>query len=255
MKRYSAGLLSILALAISGAVPASGQFGSWRDKLKDATKNSPLGSLTGGSPLTQAGDMASYLTIATDQGMKALDELAAAFPENKVAAFKQLSAQYNEAKTSRKDGNIDADSFTTASKAAAEMAKLEDDWKSYKKQGAKGVRKADARLALMLIADGEASSKAPKTVRGLQAEMKVAAAKKQIDKLDQLKSSAAFLNCVTEQVPSQTQSFTTVRHIAKNIADAEHYQLSPDPSPESLSSTTTMKIAAQKIDADIPPEG
>lgn len=163
--RWNSFLLSILGLAMSAAVPTSAQFGSLRDRLKDTTKNSPLGSPTGGSSLTQAGDMASYLTVASDQGMKALDELAAAFPENKVASFKLLSAQYKEAKTSRKDGNIDADSFTTATKAAAEMAKLEDDWKSYKKEAAKGIRKADGRLALMLIADGEAAASAPKTLR------------------------------------------------------------------------------------------
>ncbi len=234
--------LSIILAACS--VPAFGQFGSLKNKI-------PYPRPSGADALTRSGDFVLYLTIATDQGMRALDELAAAFPPEKVAAFQKLSAQYKEASKNRPNGNIDAESFTVASDAAEEMAKLENDWQTYRKEGAKSVRKAHARIGLMLIADGEASTRAPQLLRDLQGEARSISVKSyDSNKANRISNMVTFLKCVIDQAPRQTRSFTTVRRIAKNIADAEHYQLAEDPPADSVTTTAQMNVAVAKIDAD-----
>jgi hypothetical protein len=210
---------------------------------------------SGNDVLARGGSLESYLTAATDQGMRALDELAKAFPPEKVAAFQKLSGKYHESAKNRPDGNIDADSFTVASDAADEMAKLENDWQSYKKEGTKEVRRAHARLGLMLIADAEASTQARKELTDLEAQVRIVAMNPlQTSKATRMRTMMTFMNTVIQQAPRQTQSFTTVRRIAKNIADAEHYKLADDPSPESVSTTANLATAAKKIDTDIPGE-
>lgn len=233
--------LSVILAACS--MPVFGQFGS--------LKRIPYPKPSGADVLTRSADFVQYLTIATDQGMKALDELAAAFPPEKVAAFKKLSAQYQEASKNRPNGNIDAESFTVASDAASEMAKLENDWQTYRKEGAKSVRKAHARIGLMLIADGEASTRAPQLLRELEGEARGISVKTyNSDKANRVRNMITFLKCVVDQAPRQTTSFTTVRRIAKNIADAEHYQLAEDPPANSVTTTAQMNVAVAKIDAD-----
>lgn len=234
--------LSLLLAACS--IPAFGQFGGWKNQIPHPTRS-------GVDALARSGDFVSYLTIATDQGMKALNELAAAFPPEKVAAFQKLSAQYQEAAKNRPNGNIDAESFTVASDAADEMAKLEKDWQTYRKEGAQGVRKAHARIGLMLIADGEGSTRAPQLLRDLQGQARSISIKTyDSDKANRIRNMITFLECVVDQAPRQTTSFTTVRRIAKNIADAEHYQLAQDPPADSVTTTAQMNLAVTKIDAD-----
>jgi hypothetical protein len=244
----------ILIVGLASGLTLSGQGGFLGKTGK--TLEDGLGSKTPSTPpaLATSGDFVRRLTLATDQGMRALDELAAVFPPEKVAAFRQLSSQYQEAAKTRKDSNIDAASLTLAGDAADEMAKLEGEWQSYRKEGAQGVRRAHARIGLMLIVDGSAGAQAPKFASDLRTELQRSGTKmlKNAALRDQMLARIRFLDTVGEQAPRQTRAFTTVRRIARNIAEAERFKLADDPAPDSVTTTPQLTLAFTKIDADIP---
>lgn len=237
--------LILIATLLSLCSPAFSQFHI--PKLPGTT--SPSDALNTG------GNFISYLTVASDQGMKALDELAAAFPPDKVAAFKILSAKYHEASAKRTNNEIDSESFIVLSDAGDEMAKLAADWQSYNKEGARSVRKAHQRLGLMLLADGEASARTPKLTRDLESAARTAAVTRQANQAQRLRAMIALLATVSQQVPRQNKSFTTVRQISKNISAAEHFQLPDDPPPQSVTTTAEMTSQATRIDAEELPAG
>ena len=213
------------------------------------------GSASPGNALATGGDFISYLTTASDQGIKALDEIAAAFPAEKVTTFKTLSAKYHEASTKRTAGEIDAESFIVVSEAGDEMAKLEEDWQSYRKEGAKSIRKAHERLGLMLLADGEASTRTPRLMRDLESAVRIAVITRQVSQADKLRAMVALLSTVSQQVPRQTKSFSRVRRITKDIGEAEKFKLPDDPLPGSVTTNAQMTTEATKIDAEALPAG
>ena len=55
-----------------------------------------------------------------------------------------------------------------ASQIAAEMAQLDSEWQTHLKEKSAAVKKADARLALVILADGLAATKAPETAKAMQ---------------------------------------------------------------------------------------
>jgi hypothetical protein len=217
-----------------------------------------------GTPKTtaQTGTFAGYLRAATDQGIKGLEELAAVFPPDKVAHLKELTNSYHRA--IEKQTEINGEAFTIATDAAKEMASLEEDWQSYNKAAAKSVRKAHARFALMLTVDafagGEIPAEQKKVERELTAEegslKKVfhGGGQSSTDQANQqkLQDELNFLKAASQQIPEQQKSFTSVQRIAKNIADAEHFQLKPDPAPNSIKTTSDVQKSSADIDAAFP---
>ena len=78
--------------------------------------------------------MLSYVTIATDNGVKAVEALASVFPPDKVQKVADLAAKYNELKAKRSDQNVDSESIQVSSEIAAEMAKLDSEWQAHLKE-------------------------------------------------------------------------------------------------------------------------
>src|ERR1035438_4559912 len=87
-----------------GAVCASAQFGGF-GKKKD-TKGGPDAMAV----MAQGQDLLAYVTIATDNGVKAVEAIASVFPPEKMQKIADLAAKYNELKAKRGDQNIDAES-------------------------------------------------------------------------------------------------------------------------------------------------
>jgi hypothetical protein len=196
--------------------------------------------------------MVTLITIATDQGMKAMDIMATVFPPEIISQFEETSKKYHELQSHRQDGNIDADQVQVASDAFAEFAKLDVDWQSYRKEKAEVVPQADHRLALMLLADGLAATTIPSTVQSLQAEVtSISSNLFQLNRAMQLKTTIQLLVVVGKQMPNQVESFKTVRGIAKKIAAAENMTLPPDPPADSLKDTAT---ASKDIITLLPPD-
>jgi hypothetical protein len=65
----------------------------------------------------------------------------------------------------------------------------------------------------------------------------------------------ALVATISQQVPRQTKSFTRVRHITKNISDAQQFKLPEDPPPGSVTTSAQMTAEATKIDAETLPAG
>ena len=207
------------------------------------------------------GSFAHYLRAATDQGIKALEELADAFPPEKVAHLKELTNNYRRA--TAQTGEIDGEAFTIATDAATEMAKLENDWNSYKKEARQKVQRAHARIGLMLSVDAYAATAAQKEKQILQAQatslghsMKDVFHRGGANSADndarQLQTEIKFLGVVVGQIPTQQKSFTAVQHIATNIAQAEHFQLRADPPKDSITTTSDVEKTSRDIDTEFP---
>lgn len=212
----------------------------------------PLGKKGGaGDPtqtFTQCNGLVKYVTVATDQGVQAMDELAKAFPHEKVADFAELSKRYHELQTNRKEGNIDAQGVQLASQMGAEWDKIASDWQSYNKESAQSVRNADHRLALMALADGVAGTKVPETMKSLQSSIEsLSHDPLQIGKLGELKAYAQMFTVIGQELPKQIKSANNVRSIAKQIATAENLTLLPDPPASSVSDVATITSNAQDL--------
>jgi hypothetical protein len=160
-----------------------------------------------------------------------------------------LAAKYNELKAKRSDQNIDAESIQVASQVAAEMAQFDSDWQAYLKEKSATVKKADARLALAILADGLAATKAPDTAKALQsAAQGLKADPTQVSKMNRMLSMATLLVTVGKEAPQQVNSFRTVRGITKRIAEAEHVQLASDPSPDKVRDNVALETSTKELE-------
>jgi hypothetical protein len=204
------------------------------------------------APSGQAVALIRLVTLATDQGMQAMDMMASIFSPEEVAKFAESSKKYHEMNANRKDGNIDADQCQVATDAAEEFAKLDVDWNSYRKEKAIVVPMADHRLAYMLLADGLAVIQLPGTVTSVNNDVtSLMSNPLQIGKARQLGVTVVLLTAMSKQMPKQVESFKTVRGIAKKIAVAENMTLAPDPAANLMKDPVT---AAAAIDKELPPE-
>lgn len=243
MKKTRGVLVAFALVAMS--VASFGQFGLGKVGLGQKNSNTP----DVGQVLTQSTDLVKLITASTDQGVLAMDELATAFPPEKVAAYGELSKKYHESQATRKDGNIDAEGAQIATDAAAEFAKLAQDWQSYRKDGTDHVSKADRRLGLMLLGDGLASTTLPTVVKSLQSTIEsVAHNPLQAGKINQLKWFVQLFAAIGPQIPKQVGSFRTVRSISKNIATAEKMTLPPDPPADSLKDAASFTTSTHTLD-------
>jgi hypothetical protein len=239
--------VTILLLAASMVGPLSAQ--GFGNLLKKPAASSSGPKVDVGSALLAGASMIGFVTIATDQGMKAMDLMMEVFPPEKVAKVKLLNLQYKELAAKRKDGNIDAEQLKVASDAGQEMAAIQGDWKSYKKEKAAVVTKANSRLGLMLGADAVAALAAPTTLSSLQEAAKSLASNPlQASKAAQISAQVAVLTAVVAQIPSQTKSFTTVRSIVTSIAKAEKITLAPDVSADKVKDQASLSATSKELD-------
>jgi hypothetical protein len=139
-----------------------------------------------------------------------------------------------------------------ANDAAAEIAKLNVDWSSYRKDQTKFVPMADHRLAYMLLADGLALTQVPGALTSVENDVKSMMSNPlQIGKAKQLQVTVMLFTNVGKQMPKQVESFKTVRGIVKNIATAEHMTLAPEPAAGSLKDPVS---AVAAINKELPPD-
>lgn len=239
--------VAILLLVASAAAPVSAQgLGGFLKKPAPASSGPKVDV---GNALLAGASMIGFVTIATDQGMKAMDLMMEMFPPEKVAKVKLLNLQYKELAAKRKDGNIDAEQLKVASDAGQEMAAIQGDWKTYKKEKSAVVTKANSRLGLMLGADAVAASAAPTTLASLQeAGKSLAGNPMQAGKAAQITAQVAILSAVVAQIPQQVKSFTTVRGIVSNIARAEKITLAPDVPADKVKDQASLSKQAKEIE-------
>lgn len=235
-----------LLIAASITAPAQGIGGLLK---KPAPSTSAPAKVDVGGALLAGATMIGFVTIATDQGMKAVETMLEVFPPEKVEKVKLLNLQYKELSAKRKDGNIDADQLKVASNAGEEMAAIQGDWKSYKKEKAQVVTKANSRLGLMLGADAIAASTAPTTLASLKAAGESLASNPlQAGKAAQIAAQVAVLSAVVAQIPQQTKSFGTVRGIINNIAKAEKLTLAADVPTDKVKDQASLSASAKELD-------
>lgn len=235
MKKTSTILALTLCMACNATMHA--QFGL--KKLVPGKSAAPASD----SPKTAINndELLRTVTFASDQGMLAMDELASAFPEDKIAAFKDISDKYHAAQAKRTDGNVDANQMQLCSDAMQELVKMKDSWKEYKKEKRDAVRKADAQLGLMLVLDTAAATKVPSAIQDLQASVSsLASNPMQILKIRKIKKQIQLFTMVGKQIPVQTSAISNVRTITKNIARAEKMTLKPDPTPQQIQDPALM---------------
>ena len=238
-KTVSVGLLLCL-----GAICASAQFGGLLKKNFGTKGSSDVTAV-----MTQGQGLISYVTMATDNGVIAVEGLMSVFPPEKVQKVADLAAKYNELKKAkRSDQNIDAESVILASQIAAEMAQLDSEWQTHVKEKSATIRKTDARLALVILADGMAATKAAETAQAMQrAAQDLKSDPTQVTKMKRMLDMAALLATVGKEIPKQVNSFRTVRGMTKRIADAEKIQLAADPSPDKVKDKTSYENTVKEI--------
>jgi hypothetical protein len=219
------------------------QFGGI-SKLSKKNSSAPVATSS------QPSDLIKLITLATDQGIKAMDLMATVFPPEKIAAFEVASKKYHESQSHRTDPNMNAGDVQLASDAFAEFAKVEVDWNSYRKDKATVVPQADHRLAIMTLADGVAITQIPPTIQALQAQLtSIAGNPQQVNQAKQLKGSIQLFTVVGQQMPKQVDSYKTVRGIARKISTAERMPLPPDPPADSLKDAVSATNAITELPA------
>jgi hypothetical protein len=203
-----------------------------------------------GAALQSGAILITFVTIATDQGMKAVDTMIDMYPPEKVAKIRMLSAQYKEATAKRKDGNIDSEQLKMATEAGDELAVLQNDWQCYSKEKAASVSKAHSHLGLMLGADAIALLSVPQTLSTLQAACQSLANNPlQLGKAAQVFGQVTLLGAVIKQIPLQTKSFQTVRGMVSNIAKAENITLAADIPADQVKDIPTLTKATKELDS------
>jgi hypothetical protein len=232
----------IALLLCLGTVCGSAQFGGLVKKL--TSKTGPDVGLV----MTRGQDLIGYVTIATDNGIEAVEVLTTMFPPDKVQKVADLAVKYNELRAKRGDHDIDAESIQIASQIAAEMALLDSEWKTHLKEKSAAVKKADSRLALVILADGLAATQAPEAAKAMQSAIQdLRSDPTQVAKIDQMLSMATLLATVGTEAPRQATSFRTVRRITKGIAEAEKVQLGSDPSPDQVRDKVALKTSTKEL--------
>jgi hypothetical protein len=245
-------MIKVSALLLMGGVFAFAQLGGLLKKNPlDGLVKKNNGTTDATAVLTQGQDLLGYVTLATDNGVQAAVDLAAVFPPEKIQKIADLAAKYNEMKSHRVDKNIDAESMKVASQIDAEMAQLDSEGQSYIKEKSAAVKNADARIALVILADGLAGTKAPETAKALQsAAQNLKSDPTQVSNAKRMLAMASMLITVGDEASKQASSLKTVRGITKRIADAEKIQLAADPSPDKVKDQVTLKSAAKELDTD-----
>jgi hypothetical protein len=232
--------VSVSVLLCVGAISASAQFGGLWNKVG--------GKKPGTDVMVQGQDLLGYVTIASDNGVKAVEALASVFPPDKVQKVADLAVKYNELKAKRGDQDIDAESIQITSQIAAEMAQLDSEWQTHLKEKSAAVRVADARLALVILADGLAATKAPETARTMEsAAQDLMGDPMQTSKAKHMMSMASLLVTIGKEVPQQVASYKTVREMAKRIAEAEKVHLAADPSPDKVKDKVSLETSTKQL--------
>lgn len=242
MKKTSTAL--VLLLFFMFHAPAYAQFGLKALGLckSDEAASGPAQSAANGDQLIK------LVTAASDQGMLALDELASAFPPDRVARFESISEQYHQAQKERTNNNINAEQIQQYTNALQEMSGLEADWKLYKKDRTAAVRQADRRLGIMLIADSLAATKVPAAVQSLQTSaMSIAHNPLKMSQIKQIKNEIQLFTIIGQQIPMQKSAVTNVRMITKNIANAEKMTLPADPAPEKVGDAVSVQAISTNV--------
>ncbi len=242
-------LVALACVASALAVNAQGLHGMMGKARALAKPVSGASSYDTGPALAHGNDLLTYVTTATDQGVKAVQELTDLYPAEKVQAIREAAAKYNELRAQNPNQNLDSESMQLASSVANEASKLANDWQGYHKEKLQAVRRADSRLSLVLLADAQAALKAPAAMTDLQnASQALASDPMQAANSRRLLSLATALTAVGKNSSQQIGSFTTVRGVARKIAEAEKIQLVSDPSPASVRDSSSLTTSVQELD-------
>jgi hypothetical protein len=193
-------------------------------------------------------ELLRIVTAASDWGMTALDQLALAFPDDKVAEFKAISEKYHTGQAKRTNGNVDAEQIKMCSDAVESMSKLQGDWELYRKEKKDAVLKADARLGAMLGLDTVAATKIPAAIQALQASASSLGSNPlQTGKIKQIKNQIQLFTIIGQQIPVQKNAIANVRSITKNIAQAEKMTLPPDAEPSKVADSVKTKSTLSEL--------
>jgi hypothetical protein len=249
----------VLILFCLGTVCASAQLGGFK-------KLGGLKKLVGGeggeggdvtAAITQSQDMLTYMTIATDNSVKAAEALASVFPPDVVQGIRDQAEKFHELRANEKTHDLDSQHFQLVKNIADETQKLDAQWQTHLKEKSAAIKEADARLALVILADGLAATKAPEVATALRSAVEsLKSDPTQALAMKRMLSMAAVMAIIVKEAPQQVKSFTTVRGIVKRIAEAEKVQLNPDPSPEMVKDAVSMANSVKAIDDDpVPASG
>lgn len=254
MRIRSIAVMAVITGTLSGVAPA--QIPAFlKGSATSESKGSPVDL---DKTLRQSQDLLAMITLATDLGVDAAQNLAAVYPPEKVEQIRVLSARYNELKAKRGSGDVDAEQLKLASDITAETAKLdlESNWTRDQKRNAGEVRKAHAKLGVMLIADGLAAIQIPPTVDALKNAI-TQATKNPLSgmaKAAQIQKQITVLIAVPGAAASQVQSAKVVRRTCARIAEAEKFSLGADPSADSIKNVAELKAKVTDLDQSEPAE-
>lgn len=218
---------ALIAISLFASVPAHAQFGGLGGLLGGDKKPNPNAAKVPDldSVMGSGAKIIVFTTIATDLAVVSANQMLEAFPPEKVEAIKATFLKYDELKKKRgSDGQLDANAETLASDGFKAMENLQV--ADYQKGKSQVVRSAYLKLGLALGADAIAASQVPPFLKsGKETVSSLSSNPMQMTKLGKLQAVLTTVTVLGQNVPSQIQSITTVRSLAKKIADAEGIKL------------------------------
>ncbi len=247
MKHFAALLTLVFLVTPAQAQGLGGLFGG----KKDDSSASQKGAVKGPSmedALKQGAELITYVGIATELGISALDQIRQAYPPGRFPKIDVLCNRQAEAKKNGKNIDLDSETSKSFSDIGPEIENMEKEYKDYKKDKTANFGKAYGKLGLAALADGIATLRVQDTIKGLQGGLdEIAKNPFKITQAGKLKTQIATLVTIGSMLPVQLKCFQGVRGISKSVAAAEKIKLSADLKPEDLGSVEKLQASSKEL--------
>lgn len=244
MKNLNRRKLIAAGVSATMAPAAFAQFG----KKKSANVDGG-GGAAAADGLMPAGTFVKYIALASDLGTQGTMQLLSIYPPEKIDQIKKACEAYAEARRQNKGGEPNAETMKLCSNAlesasalAAEVAELNDEKK-------KALSAAHKKVNLMLLADAFAALNAPAIINRLNSDIQsLSSNPMKATSVSSMKSQLQFLTFAASAFPGQIKSATTIRDVAKKIADAQKVKLAEPPADKSVNTIEGFQAEARSSD-------
>lgn len=223
---------------------AFAQFG----KKKNASGDGGNGA-GGGDGLMPAASFVTYIAIASDLGNQGTMQLLSLYPPEKIAQIKKACEAYSEARRQNKGGEPDSETIKLCSQALDSATALSAEVDALTEEKKKALSIAHKKMSLMLLADAFAALNGPAIINRLNSDIQsISSNPMKARSLTTMKGQLQVLTFAASAIPGQIKAATTVRDVAKKIAEAQKVKLAENPSDKQVSTLDGLQQQATSTD-------
>jgi hypothetical protein len=208
----------------------------------------------GADGLMPAGSFIKYIAIASDLGNQGTMQLLSLYPPEKIEQIKKACEAYSEARRQNKGGEPDSDTIKLCSQALQSATGLSAEVDALNEEKKKALSIAHKKVSLMLLADAFAALNGPAIINRLNSDIQsISSNPMKARSLTAMKAQLQVLTFASSAIPGQIKAATSIRDVAKKIAEAQKVKLAENPSDKQVS--TLDGLEQQAASSDVPPQG